>query len=479
MKSAREALIRGGPAAVERALTRDARPVIEAGLRDPRWLPPPPPFGDDAVAAAAAAAAGTYAPPVDEAEAYEFWEAPVRRLRLAREACTALGIGAGRDHGPVRPGHGGGEGSEQNKGGGDDDHGQGGVPLALAASLYEASADAAAAMRCADGELIKALAGLCGSIYPALRRELAGADASQRRRQDREEEEQQQPPQQQPREGAPGRPPPPPSSPPPPPPRLLLAREAEMRAALVLFYACMPARPLPQSLAQCLSIQPASFLGRDEQGEEGEEAAGPMATAATASAVTAAERRLVRAAVRGAAAALSGDWVAFGACYARMPRVPRHVMARCLPRARLAAVRCMARAFAPSLPVACCERWLGLRCARGGAQGRGKEGRGADRHAPLVALLEEAAAAGCRGSAAALAAREAARRARADAAWDEEGGAGVGGAGGAGGQGDRAWDEEGGGDDGDDDVFSELVFKPPPTALARRPAAPAAPSAPS
>jgi hypothetical protein len=458
MKSAREAMIRGGAASVERALM-DARPAIEVALRDPRWMPPPPPLallaadGDSGgrgdAKKAAAAAAGTYAPPADEAEAYKVWEAPVRRLRLSREACTALGIGAGRNGGAREDDH-GGDGNSSGGGGG------GGVPLALAALVYEASADAAAAMRCADGELLKALAGLCGAIYPALRRRA-------QQQQLLEEEEGR-------------RSPPPASSPPPPPPRLpllpLLSREAEMRAALVLFYACMPARPLPQNLAQCLSNQPAPFWQDEEElGEEGGGGGGGATAAATAAAAAAArptarERALVRAALRGAAAALSGDWVAFGACYARMPRLPRHVMARCLPRLRRASLRCMARAFAPSLPVSRCEGWLGLRAAATTAAAASA----GDRHAPLVALLEEGAKEGCRGCAAALEAREAARRARLDAAWEGGGGGdGRGGGGGRkGGEPGGSWEEEdssaaaGEKKQEQDDFFVELVFKPPP-----------------
>lgn len=411
MKSARAAIIRGGAASVERALA-EARREIDPAMRDPRWLPPPPPLAlflaaeNDGGGASSSSASppapatttapGTHAPPADEAEAYKVWEAPVRRLRLAREACTALGIGAGR-----RLSGWGGEEAE------DEGDGNGGVPLPLAARVYEASADAAAAMRCADGELLKALAGLCGSIYPALRRQQA-LEAG-------------------------GEGPPSPSSSP-----SVLAREAEMRAALVLFYACMPARPLAQNLAQCLSSQPAPYW---EQEEDGEEDAGPTMPPPPSPH----ERSLVRTALRGASAALSGDWVAFGSCYARMPRLPRHVMARCLPRLRRAALRSMARAFAPSLPVACCERWLGLRVVA-------PDG---DRHAPLVALLEQGAADGCRGCGAALAAREVARRQRADAAWGEA-------------EGGDSWEDRA---VEEDDWFVDVVFKPPPPASAAAPVA--------
>jgi hypothetical protein len=387
MKSAREAMIRGGPARVERALM-GAAPAIAEALRDPRWQPPPPPLSlfvdGDGDADTTATTSGSYAPPADQAEAYRALEAPVRRLRLAREACTALGIGRGR--------RGGVEETEDN-GGADDGSG---VPLSLAVRVYEASADAAAAMLTADGELLKALSGLCGSIYPALRRQQEQAAAGAQLQ--------------------------------------LLAREGEMRAAFVLFYACMPARPLPQNLAQCLSAEGLAPYWQ----EEVEKAPTPKPTAR--------DRRLLQAALRGASAALSGDWVGFGSCYAMMPRVPRHVMARCLPRMRAHAVRCMARCFAPSLPVAVAERWLGLRVA--------KSSGGNDKHAPLVSLLEDAARDGCKGSTAALAAREQARRKRADAVW-------------SGGGGGDSWEERAEDDDNDDDDgFVDLVFKPPPSAIA-------------
>jgi hypothetical protein len=385
MKSAREAMIRGGPASVERALM-DAAPAIAEALRDPRWLPPPPPlslFCDGDNANATTSASGSYAPPADQAEAYRALEAPVRRLRLAREACTALGIGRGRRGGVDETEEDNNNGGGANDDGGDDNSG---VPLSLAVRVYEASADAAAAMLSADGELLKALSGLCGSIYPALRR------------QQREQEK---------ATSAPA--------------SAALVREGEMRAALVLFYACMPARPLPQNLTQCLS----AFLQQQQDQEEPSR-----------------DRRLLQTALRGASAALSGDWVSFGSCYAMMPRLPRHVMARCLPRMRAQAVRCMARCFAPSLPVAVAERWLGLRVVKSGN----------DKHGPLVSLLEDAARDGCKGSAAALAAREQARRKRADAVWSAEGGGG------------DSWEERAEAQDDDDgDGFVDLVFKPPPT----------------
>jgi hypothetical protein len=240
----------------------------------------------------------------------------VRRFRRLREALTSLGAATG---------------------------GSGAAPRAgWAAAAYELSADVAAAAG-NTAELLKALQALANTVYPAAEAEavVEGAAAGAAG-------------------GAGGGAAGPPRAPAAP---AALSRRAEVHAALLVWFLCVPARPVHAEVAKRLRATPPELLATRE----------------------------VRAALAAASALMRGNWRRLAAAAEAAPPLVARVLEAGAPAARARAARAMAVAYR-SLPLAAF-------CDALGAAGGGRE---AGIEAARAALEAARGALGSKGAAVAL-----------------------------------------------------------------------------
>ncbi|KAI8476135.1 MAG: hypothetical protein J3K34DRAFT_516806 [Monoraphidium minutum] len=281
-------------------------------------------------------------------------DALVRRFRNLREALTsAAGAGAAPSRGSAAPNCGTA------------------VPR-LAVEVYEMAADVCG-LAGDSAELLKCLQGLANSVYPAAEAaaEAAGGGEAWERRGEWGLQAR----------GAADNPwgdnssdgggvaeaaVPPRARAPPAAARGALVRQAEVQAALLLWFLAVPARPVPGEVAKRLRATPPALLAAPE----------------------------LQLALAAASALMRGNWVRLAAAADAAPPLVARVLQAGAPAARARAARAAAAAYR-SLP------WPAF-CAALGLGGGGGDSGGGEWDAARAALERARDALGCRGAAVAL-----------------------------------------------------------------------------